>query len=78
MTKEEVAKIIAEKLAQAEALVRECEVLGKEHNVTFNWGLAYGMGGWFGPEYDWDASDGGSSESNDNREWGWQSSSHLC
>jgi hypothetical protein len=70
MTKEEEAsKLIAEKIAQAEALIKECEKLGKENDVSFSWNLAYGMGGYYGPAW------GSSSEE---EEWAWNSSSESC
>lgn len=50
LDKQEANKIIAEKLAQAEALIKECEELANQTGVGFSWDLAYGMGGWYNPD----------------------------
>jgi hypothetical protein len=50
MDKQEANKVIAEKLSQAQALIRECEAIADETGVGFSWNLAYGMGGWYNPD----------------------------
>lgn len=50
MDKQEASKVIAEKLAQAEELIHECENIADETGVGFSWHLAYGMGGWYNPD----------------------------
>jgi hypothetical protein len=50
LDKQEANKIIAEKIAQAEALIKECEVIADKTGVGFSWDLAYGMGGWYNPD----------------------------
>lgn len=73
MNKEEAITAIAEKTKQAEALIRECEVLANEHEIVFEFSLAYGMGGTFYPK-GWDNS-GCYPDEDDS---GWMSSSQQC
>lgn len=50
MTKEEATRIIAEKVAAAAALIRECEQIADQHDVCFDFSVAYGMGGSYYPD----------------------------
>ncbi len=51
MTKSEVAKLIAEKVTQSRAILREAEALADEHGLDFSIDPpAYGMGGWYVPK----------------------------
>jgi hypothetical protein len=65
-----VEKTIAEKIAEALKLIKECEKLADETGVEFGWDLAYGMGGYYLPESHPDAKETGES--------GWMSSSRNC
>ena len=50
--KEANAKI-AKKLADATALIRECETIADEFGVEFDWdGPEYGMGGSYTPDFE--------------------------
>lgn len=72
--KEANAKI-SKKLAEATALIRECEAIADEFGVEFHWdGPEYGMGGYYTPDFE--HSDEESWYNSD--ETGWQASSHSC
>ena len=73
MTKEDAARVIAEKTNAAMALVREAEEIAKEHKLDFHFDVAYGMGGWYNGDEDWDDSD-----CYDNEDRGWNPSSQSC
>lgn len=47
---EQASKIIAEKMAMAAQIIRECEKLAMECDVSFRNDISYGMGGTFNPE----------------------------
>jgi hypothetical protein len=49
VNKQEASVLISEKVAAAEALISECEVLAREYGVGFSMSVAYGMGGTFYP-----------------------------
>ena len=69
MDDKEANKVIAKKLMEAEALIRECEKIADEHKLGFSWDLAYGMGGWYS----------GNPEARDAySDSGWSSSSSSC
>lgn len=75
LSKQEASKLIAEKRDQAVVLIRECEEIAKEADVSFSFSLGYGMGGTFMADEIWD------KEKNDyvmSGEYSWQSSSSRC
>lgn len=48
LSQQEANALIAEKMAQAEALVAECEQIATDANVSFSCDIGgFGMGGWF-------------------------------
>lgn len=56
MEKQQANALIAEKMAQAAALVAECEHIADEAGVSFSCDLGgYGMGGWY-ESGEWSAS----------------------
>ena len=76
MTKEEARKAIAEKLAQVNALYKECVALADEHGVAFSASVAgvYGTGAYYDP--DWD--DSGCTDYDSDMSGGWNESSQSC
>lgn len=69
MNQQEANKLIAEKVSQAYALIRECEHIADEACIDFSFDLAYGMGGYYQPDHeDWESSSKGE----------WVSSSSQC
>ena len=69
LTKEEATKKIQEQLNIAYAAIAEAEKLGIEHDISFSFDVAYGMGGTFMPNPDdYYEMDGA----------GWLASSHSC
>jgi hypothetical protein len=71
-TKSKKVTELNEKVAQIEALVRECEKLAEEVNQSFTLNIAYGMGGTYGPGWD------DSSSSEETEKWEWYASSQSC
>lgn len=56
MDLQQANELIAEKMAQAAALVAECEAIADETGATFSCDLGgYGMGGWY-ESGEWQAS----------------------
>ena len=55
LTEEQATALIAAKIAAARSLISEAEALATEHELSFGWDLAYGMGGWF-ESGEWQAS----------------------
>jgi len=49
MQKRDAYKEISNKLAQAKALIKDCEKIADETGESFNWSLGYGMGGVYKP-----------------------------
>ncbi len=49
VNKQEAYKVISNNLAQAKALIKECERLADETGESFTWSLGYGMGGTYRP-----------------------------
>ena len=64
-------KEIKEKLAAAYALIQECQDIADREKSSFNWELAYGMGGTY-------YGDPEEVNSYGDKEAGWQSSSSDC
>lgn len=63
-------------LKEAEAKIAEAEKLADESGEMFHWdGPAYGMGGYYTPETEFESSDGESWSSSD---VGWAASSQSC
>lgn len=56
LSKEEVSKLIAEKLAEVHGILAECAEMADAAGVEFSFdGPTYGMGGWFASG-EWQAS----------------------
>lgn len=73
LTKQEANAKISEHLAAAYASINAAEALAIEHDLTFNFEIAYGMGGYF-KGADADQEGGGYGESQN----GWYPSSQSC
>jgi hypothetical protein len=57
MDKQQATKKISDKLEQAHKLIRECETLADAHDISFDWDISYGMGGYYsGTNGEWNAS----------------------
>jgi hypothetical protein len=70
----EANKLISDKLEQVYALIKECEKIADENQVSFNFQVEYGMGGYYYPkEKD---EEGNWKESSS--EVGWHASSQDC
>lgn len=65
MTKEEAVAALAKHVKDAYASIEKAEKLADEHGLSFNFELAYGMGGCYSSE---EAADGGE----------WHPSSQSC
>ena len=65
LLKKQGTRLLAEKEEQIRALLKECETIAEEYDVTFYWqGPTYGMGGGYYPKSSYSP--------------GWQSSSAEC
>ncbi len=49
-------KVINSKLDEAKRLIKECEQIATEYDVSFGWDVAYGMGGTYDPTDGWISS----------------------
>ena len=77
MTQQEANELIATKMNQVSALIRECEAIAYENDVSFSMDVAYGMGGWYNPTPK-EGSEEWTESSSSNGDYGWQSSSQSC
>lgn len=85
MDKKEATAKIAELTAEAKAKVREAQDLADKYGVEFSFSIAYGMGGYYQPQYkegvsEWNSSDyyESSCYNDDDEDAGWRSSSQSC
>lgn len=54
--REQVQEQIRDLVSQSEALIKKAERLADKHNVTFHYGVEYGMGGEYEPNRGWNPS----------------------
>jgi hypothetical protein len=47
LTEQEATALISAKTTAAYALIKEAEDIAREHSLSFQFDVAYGMGGWF-------------------------------
>lgn len=78
LTQQEAQAELASKLKQAEVLIDECEVLAQTYNLSFSLNIAYGMGGTFGPAYQYNDETDEETETWDSSDAGWRASSQGC
>lgn len=55
LTKTEAAEVLANKVAEINTLISECEALADAHDLSFSLDPAYGMGGTY-RDGEWNAS----------------------
>lgn len=81
MTKQEALAKIAELTNDALAKIRQAEKIAEEHQVSFSFGLEYGMGGTFDEDWDssdWDESDDEGNTNSTKKPYRWHPSSESC
>lgn len=88
MTKQEAYAKVAELTDQAMKLVKDCEKIADEYDVTFGFDVAYGMGGTYYPKPNEtkrnalaklsEAEREALEISEDDDDYGWKASSHSC
>lgn len=81
----EAMQQINQKTEAAMALIREAQALADKANVTFDFSLAYGMGGTYFPKLTDEQKEQAKKEAEEKGRWydsyeneGWQSSSSRC
>lgn len=76
MNKQEANEKISRLISEAEGLITEAELIADEFELGFDWGLAYGMGGYYTgvPE----GADPNKTNSWGEPLYGWQASSQSC
>jgi hypothetical protein len=72
LTKEEANAAISALVAEAYALIHSAEAIAAEHQLGFNFDLAYGMGGYF------DGKSVGETDEWGQESDGWHPSSQSC
>jgi hypothetical protein len=67
MSKQEASAAIAELVQQAYGFINAAEKIADEHELSFSFDIAYGMGGTYDPTYEQEYSEGN-----------WHPSSQSC